>query len=212
MISSTVAGGTRQAIAVESRDTTEEGEDVQDDREMFSDLFVHVGVIGRGAIEHALPVMIRFATANLLPSNLTLTFRHIDAQLGRLSEYLSLGTQCPPNQLLIWQEDTHWLFMILGHLLTRVDGGWTGCSILGEHLQPFCERNQDELKYTINKCRDYLTLTITAPEQALQIGDGIDPVIRCVCLRLNQLSSFVCVVQVVRTCARVVGDRASAAL
>ena len=187
MISSTVAGGTRQAIAVESRDTTEEGEDVQDDREMFFRFVCARRCHWTGRDRACTAGDDQVRCRQLTASYLIFTFRHIDAQLGRLSEYLSLGAQCPPDRLLIWQEDTHWLFMLLGHLLTRVDGGWTGCSILGEHLQPFCEQNQDESKYTINKCRDYLTLTITAPEQALQIGDGIDPVIRCVCLGWDRI-------------------------
>uniref|UniRef100_A0A914WUI0 Exportin-4 n=1 Tax=Plectus sambesii TaxID=2011161 RepID=A0A914WUI0_9BILA len=89
----------------------------QDDRELFADLLGPIGVFGRACMSDFLP----------------LVSHTLSEKLSQFSYLLSSGGGDLSN-LSVWQEDMHWLLLILGYTLTNEDGDGS-CHVHGEVYQ-----------------------------------------------------------------------------
>ena len=101
-------------------------------------------------------------------------------KLAQLSQFLSnIVNAAGTKELEAWQEDMHWLFMIVGHTLCRIDTGFTGSSELGEGIERYCNELLSSNVGAHNTNRAYLIACVEQPEQAMQADTTkVDPVIR----------------------------------
>ncbi|XP_064413937.1 exportin-4 [Latimeria chalumnae] len=106
--------GTRNLAAngVASREDEEEINELQeDDRELFSDQLASIGMLGRIAADHCIPLL-----TSLLEDRVT----RLHGQLQRHQQQLlaSPGSEAVDNKVLEdLYEDIHWLILVTGYLL-----------------------------------------------------------------------------------------------
>uniref|UniRef100_A0A4W3H4C1 Exportin-4 n=1 Tax=Callorhinchus milii TaxID=7868 RepID=A0A4W3H4C1_CALMI len=113
--------GTRNMTAngVASRDEEEINELQEDDRDMFSDQLASIGMLGRIAADHCIPLLI-----SLLEDRVT----QLHGQLQRQQQHFlsSPGPASLDNKVLDdLYEDIHWLLLVTGYLLADDTQGET---------------------------------------------------------------------------------------
>ncbi|XP_053312418.1 exportin-4 [Spea bombifrons] len=113
--------GTRNLTAngVASREEEEINEIQEDDRELFSDQLASVGMLGRIAAEHCIPLL-----TSLLEDRVT----RLHGQLQRHQQHIlaSPGSGSSENNVLDdLYEDIHWLILVTGYLLADDTQGET---------------------------------------------------------------------------------------
>uniref|UniRef100_A0A8C5RBM5 Exportin-4 n=1 Tax=Laticauda laticaudata TaxID=8630 RepID=A0A8C5RBM5_LATLA len=112
--------GTRNLTAngVASREEEEISELQEDDREQFSDQLASIGMLGRIAAEHCIPLLI-----SLLEDRVT----RLHGQLQRHQQLISsAGSSSIDNKMLDdLYEDIHWLILVTGYLLANDTQGET---------------------------------------------------------------------------------------
>ncbi len=89
----------------------------EDDRDANSDVLGDIGIIGRHSLSEVVPAFSKFAKVLhnpccLLGSELCCSV--IGDRLSKLSGFLSDGTSLSTESLSSWQEDMHWLLLLIG--------------------------------------------------------------------------------------------------
>ncbi|KAK2850201.1 hypothetical protein Q7C36_008984 [Tachysurus vachellii] len=113
--------GTRNLTAngVASHEEEEINELQEDDRELFSDQLASIGMLGRIAAEHCIPLL-----TNLLEDRVT----RLHGQLQRHQQHLMASSEpdCVDRKVLDdLYEDIHWLILVAGYLLADDPQGET---------------------------------------------------------------------------------------
>ncbi|KAF7251050.1 Exportin-4 [Varanus komodoensis] len=112
--------GTRNLTAngVASREEEEISELQEDDREQFSDQLASVGMLGRIAAEHCIPLL-----TSLLEDRVT----RLHGQLQRHQQLISSPGSCSIDNKVLddLYEDIHWLILVTGYLLANDTQGET---------------------------------------------------------------------------------------
>ncbi|RXM29621.1 Exportin-4 [Acipenser ruthenus] len=118
--------GTRNLTAngVASHEEEEISELQEDDRELFSDQLASIGMLGRIAVDHCIPLLTRLYLVSLLEDRVT----RLHGQLQRHQQHLlaSPGSGSVDNKVLDdLYEDIHWLILVTGCLLADETQGET---------------------------------------------------------------------------------------
>ncbi|XP_077584626.1 exportin-4 [Stigmatopora nigra] len=91
----------------------------EDDRELFSDQLSSIGMLGRVASDHCIPLL-----TNLLEERVT----RLHGQLQRTQQHLMTSSEPPPVDRKVLDdlyEDIHWLLLVSGYLLADDPQGET---------------------------------------------------------------------------------------